>query len=107
MKKLILSITLLSIATLGFSQQITRSVVASSGNYSTNSGVNISSTIGEAMVTTLSSGSFTLTQGFQQPVSYVKLFFSEYGKGILTINTLRFTIQLQILLIYRLMLFQV
>ena len=81
MKKLILSITLLSIATLGFSQQISRSVVASSGNYSTNSGLTISSTVGEAMVTTLTSGGFTLTQGFQQPVSYVKLFFSEYGEG--------------------------
>ena len=81
MKKLILSITLLSIATLGFSQQISRSVVASSGNYSTNSGLTISSTFGEAMVTTLTSGGFTLTQGFQQPVSYVKLFFSEYAEG--------------------------
>jgi hypothetical protein len=81
MKRLILTITILSIATLSFSQQLSRSVVASGGNYSTNSGLNISSTIGEAMVATLSSGALTLTQGFQQPVSYVKLFFSEYGEG--------------------------
>ena len=61
MKKLILTITLFSIATLGYTQQITRSVMASSGNYSTNSGVTISSTVGEAMVTTLTAGGFTLT----------------------------------------------
>ena len=46
--------------------EISNNVIASGGNYSINSGFTISSTIGEAITTTLSSGSNILTQGFQQ-----------------------------------------
>jgi hypothetical protein len=42
--------------------------VASGGNYSAVSGINLSSTIGETMVVTLTSISNNITQGFQQPI---------------------------------------
>ncbi len=42
-------------------------VLSSSGNYSTNTFGSISATVGEIMVTTISSNSVILTQGFQQP----------------------------------------
>ncbi|MAX68431.1 MAG: hypothetical protein CMP60_01910, partial [Flavobacteriales bacterium] len=66
MKKILLTITLISFATLSFSQQVSRYVVASGGNYSTASGISVSSTIGEPMVNTLTATAFILTQGFQQ-----------------------------------------
>ena len=67
MKKILLSITLVAFSTFSFSQQLSRYVVASGGNYSTNGGYSNSSTIGEAMISTLNSSTNTLTQGFQQP----------------------------------------
>jgi len=48
-------------------QSLDRSVVASSGTYVQVTGLSVSSTIGEAAVTTLSGASSILTQGFQQP----------------------------------------
>lgn len=48
-------------------QSLDRSVVASGGNYSQIGGINLSSTVGEVAVTTLSMASSALTQGFQQP----------------------------------------
>ena len=69
MKKILLTTICLAFATFSFSQQISRHVVASGGNYSSNSGYTISSTIGESMVTTLTSASNVLTQGFQQSFS--------------------------------------
>jgi len=67
MKKLLLTTICLAFATFSFSQQISRHVLASGGNYSTASGISLSSTIGEPMVATLTSASNVLTQGFQQP----------------------------------------
>ena len=69
MKKILLTTICLAFATFSFSQQLSRYVVSSGGNYSSNSGYTISSTIGEPMVTTLTSGSNVLTQGFQQSFS--------------------------------------
>jgi hypothetical protein len=69
MKKILLTTICIAFATFSFSQQISRHVVASGGNYSSNSGYTISSTIGESMVTTLTSASNVLTQGFQQSFS--------------------------------------
>ena len=66
MRKILLTITLVAFATLSFSQQVSRYVVASGGNYSTSSGISVSSTIGESMVSTLTATGFILTQGFQQ-----------------------------------------
>jgi hypothetical protein len=66
MKKILLTTICLAFATFSFSQQLSRYVVSSGGNYSTNGGYSNSSTIGESMVTTLTSASNILTQGFQQ-----------------------------------------
>jgi hypothetical protein len=69
MKKILLTTICLAFATFSFSQQLSRYVVSSGGNYSTNGGYSNSSTIGESMVTTLTSTSNVLTQGFQQSFS--------------------------------------
>jgi hypothetical protein len=51
-----------------FSQtDISRSVIASGGQDLQNGQIHLSATIGEVMVTTLSTESLVLTQGFQQP----------------------------------------
>jgi hypothetical protein len=71
MKKLLFTIIAVVFATFSFSQQISHHVVASGGNYSTASGISVSSTIGEPMVNTFTTTGFILTQGFQQPsISY-------------------------------------
>ena len=69
MKKILLTTICIAFANFSFSQQLSRYVVSSGGNYSTNGGYTISSTIGETMVTTLTSVSNVLTQGFQQSLS--------------------------------------
>jgi len=69
MKKILLTTICLVFASFSFSQQLSRYVVSSGGNYSTNGGYSNSSTIGESMVTTLTSVSNVLTQGFQQSFS--------------------------------------
>ena len=66
MKKILLTTICLAFATFSFSQQLSRYVVSSGGNYSNAGGYSNSSTIGESMVTTLTSASNVLTQGFQQ-----------------------------------------
>ena len=68
MKKLLLTTICLAFAIFSFSQQISRYVVASGGNYSTDSlGNSLSLTIGEPMVATFIGTGLVLTQGFQQP----------------------------------------
>ncbi len=47
--------------------EISRSVVASGGHDFKNDQIQLSATIGEVMVTTLSTETLVLTQGFQQP----------------------------------------
>ena len=69
MKKILLTTICLAFATFSFSQQLSRYVVSSGGNYSNAGGYSNSSTIGESMVTTLTSASNVLTQGFQQSFS--------------------------------------
>ena len=70
MKKILLTTICIAFATFSFSQQVSRYVVASGGNYSADLlGNSLSSTIGETMVTTLTSASNILTQGFQQSFS--------------------------------------
>ena len=69
MKKILLTTICMAFATFSFSQQLSRYVVSSGGNYSNAGGYSNSSTIGESMVTTLTSASNVLTQGFQQSFS--------------------------------------
>lgn len=53
--------------TLLYSQSLDRQVIGSSGGTSSITGAEVNWTIGEAVTTTVSSGSHMLTQGFQQP----------------------------------------
>ena len=48
-------------------QTLSPKVTPAAGNSSVNAGVNISSTFGEAIISTQTSGGITLSQGFEQP----------------------------------------
>jgi hypothetical protein len=48
-------------------QNLTPTVTATAGGYSTGGGSSLSWTIGETFITTLQNGNNVLTQGFQQP----------------------------------------
>ena len=67
MKKI--STLLLAISMSGFlyAQSISRSVIASAGDYNSNGNISISWTLGEIATETLIGSNITLTQGFQQP----------------------------------------
>ncbi len=52
-------------------------VVGSGGGYHSDTGVAISYTIGEAMISTVSTGGTTLTQGFQQPWAAITTYNDE------------------------------
>ncbi len=67
MKNRIIVFTLFAISFSSFGQKLTPTVVSSGGSYFSAGGYTLSATIGEIAVTTLKSGSLTLTQGFQQP----------------------------------------
>jgi gliding motility-associated-like protein len=68
MKQIIyISILLLFISSTTFGQvTLGRQVIGSTGSYFTGTNISVSSTVGEAVVQTLSSPNFILTQGFQQ-----------------------------------------
>lgn len=69
----------------GYAQSTSPTVIASSGNYSTNSGYSLSSTMGELIVPTFSSPFYFLTQGFQQPTPK-KVGVVEYSSEDFIIN---------------------
>lgn len=76
---------LLSLFTLtAWSQDIPMQVIAAGGGYFENSGagISISFTIGEVAYTTLTSGNFILTQGFQQG----NLFTTSIDKPVNAVN---------------------
>ena len=52
MNKVFLIISALFFTTFSYSQQVSRYVIATGGNYSNAGGINISSTIGESIVAT-------------------------------------------------------
>lgn len=87
MKKYILLVSSIAIAGYGFAQSIERSVLASSGNFSSTSLMSISSTLGEVFVITLDGSSGSLTQGFQQSTST-----SGGGIGIEEIENIDFSV---------------
>lgn len=64
---LLLSFLLLALPGLSLAQTLERSVIGTTGSSSTAGNIHISSTVGEAVIQTGQSGSFILTQGFQQP----------------------------------------
>jgi len=59
-------VTLVSASMLGQAQDLSPSVIATGGNYSETGTASLSWTIGETVVETLTNGTTTLTQGFQQ-----------------------------------------
>ncbi len=67
MKKLLFSLCLMMMGASLYAQSLSRQVLASSGGHSSNSAGSVSSTVGELVINTGTSGSFLLTQGFQQP----------------------------------------
>ncbi len=68
MKKIVftLAVALFAIQFIN-AQSISPQVVATAGNYASNGGYSVSWTLGEPVIATATSGSTTLTQGFQQP----------------------------------------
>ena len=56
-----------------FSQSLSPMVISSAGDYSAGTMVSLSWTLGELVTETLNNGSYTLTQGFQQPIDGVTL----------------------------------
>ena len=62
-----LMVAILALPAGVFAQSLAPQVVASGGGSGTVSGVSLDFTIGEAVTTTATAGSTTLTQGFQQP----------------------------------------
>ena len=57
----------IAVVSMGFSQGIERQVIGSAGTSAEAGGIEISYTVGESVISTeVVSGSFTLTQGFQQ-----------------------------------------
>lgn len=65
MKKLLLPLFSLCIYYIQ-AQSLSPVVIASSGNFKTTGGYSLSSTVGEPITTTVTAGSYILTQGFQQ-----------------------------------------
>jgi hypothetical protein len=69
MKKYLLIIILIVSAGSSFAQTNSPTTLSSGGGYATGSGFTNSFTVGQgSLVNTFSSGTFILTQGFQQPV---------------------------------------
>ncbi len=63
----ILSILLIAICFSLTAQKVPRKLISVSGNRVKSAGYYLSWSVGEPVISTLSSGSFILTQGFQQP----------------------------------------
>lgn len=66
MKKIFTLIIVSALAAGIHAQSLVNSVVASAGGFNDNGTISLSWTLGEIAVTTLTSGNYTLTQGFQQ-----------------------------------------
>ena len=67
MKRTFTLIAALAFSGYLFSQSISPDVVASAGDYFTNGTISVSWTLGEVATETIGNGTYTLTQGFQQP----------------------------------------
>ncbi len=66
MRKLLYTLLLLTITTGIYSQDISLTVISSGGTTASTSGGSVSFTAGEPVTGTISNGSYTMTQGFQQ-----------------------------------------
>jgi hypothetical protein len=87
MKKIITILTLTISCIQLNAQYIQRSVIGSAGNVSTASGITLSSTVGEAITSTLSTVNLRITQGFQQgrridsTILYLSIILEGYYAG--------------------------
>ncbi|MCK4406378.1 MAG: T9SS type A sorting domain-containing protein [Bacteroidales bacterium] len=85
MKKILLSILMITSIEITYCQSISREVNASAGEYFINSNSSISWTLGEIVTETFVSDDNTLTQGFQQSLLYVFI-INENADSIFNIN---------------------
>lgn len=67
-------------------QSISNQVIGTTGNFSSASGVSLSSTSGETIIETFNAGNNILTQGFQQP--------NDNGVGIIELNENKFSVKI-------------
>lgn len=67
MKTYIIAFATILLSLPAFGQTLERQVIGAAGTSSSTANMQISYTVGEPAVTTLSGGSIVLTQGFQQP----------------------------------------
>ena len=67
MEKLLIQLIILFPLVCQGQLSLDRQVIGATGNYSFSGTISLSATVGEPIVTTETSGVFTLTQGFQQP----------------------------------------
>ncbi len=65
-KHIIILVTNLLLCLIMNAQSLERQVISTTGNYSTATDIQLSSTVGELMIETFISGSVIFTQGFQQ-----------------------------------------
>lgn len=82
MKKITSILAFLICAYMSYCQQ----VIASSGGFTSNGSVSLSTTVGETVVNTNSVGETTLTQGFQQPDWFVVTNILEVADETLRVN---------------------
>lgn len=73
MKTLTSLLLTVAISAFATAQTLTPSVLASSGGYFTGGGNSLSWTMGETFNKTLQSGNYMLTEGEQQPYTFLKL----------------------------------
>jgi hypothetical protein len=78
-KQFFITIGLVGISSLGFSQSLSPTVIASAGNVISNGTVSLSWTLGELAVSTINSGANILTQGFHQPETSIPIGIKNIG----------------------------
>ena len=86
--KYFLVLVLVVISYAGYTQvSLSQSVIASTGSFYSTSSTNYSYTAGELVVSTQSSGSMVLTQGFHQPLSTsTSTVIQEYSDANFSVN---------------------
>lgn len=67
MKKYLILVCTFFLFVIARSQSITPQVIATAGDYFVGTNASLSWTLGEVITETVTNGSYTLTQGFQQP----------------------------------------
>lgn len=74
------------VTSAAFAQTITPQVIATAGNHSTITGMQVSWTIGETITSTISNGNNTITQGFHQPDTVIVISLEEKSESGILVN---------------------